>query len=84
MIYGSSFFVIGIEMTPYNCPVCSDPLIIVMLVAIFTVHLSNGFAAGDNGFEIPLYYGLMLLFLLSHGAGKISIDHLIRKNRDQK
>ncbi|MFO8000955.1 MAG: DoxX family protein [Marinilabilia sp.] len=57
--------------------IISIPLIIVMLVAIFTVHLSNGFAAADNGFEIALYYGLMLLILLTHGAGKISLDHLI-------
>jgi len=57
--------------------IISIPLIIVMLVAIFTVHLSNGFAAADNGFEIPLYYGLMLLVLLAHGAGKFSIDHFL-------
>jgi len=61
--------------------IISIPLIIVMLVAIFTVHFSNGFAASDNGFEIPLYYGLMLLVLLTHGAGKISIDYLISKKR---
>ncbi|NOR57237.1 MAG: DoxX family membrane protein, partial [Sulfurimonas sp.] len=34
----------------------SIPLIIVMIVAIVTVHLPHGFSAGDNGFEIPLYY----------------------------
>ncbi|MCF8303710.1 MAG: DoxX family protein [Bacteroidales bacterium] len=55
----------------------SIPLIIVMLVAIFTVHAGNGFAAGNNGFEIPLYYLLMLFSLLVYGSGKISIDHLI-------
>jgi len=52
----------------------SAGLMIVMVVAITTVHLSNGFSAGDNGFEIPLYYMLMLLVLFSHGAGKISLD----------
>jgi putative oxidoreductase len=55
----------------------SVPLIIVMIVAIVTVHLGNGFSAGNNGFEIPLYYGLMLLVLVSHGAGKLSLDSLI-------
>jgi len=50
-------------------------LMIVMVVAISTVHLANGFNAGDNGFEIPLYYILMLFVLFSHGAGKISLDH---------
>ncbi|PLY08161.1 MAG: DoxX family protein [Arcobacter sp.] len=57
----------------------SLPLIIIMLVAIFTVHLGNGFSAADNGFEIPLYYLLFLGIFLSHGAGKISLDNLIFK-----
>ena len=55
----------------------SIPLIIVMIVAITTVHLPNGFAAGDNGFEIPFYYMLFLLVFLSQGAGKFSLDRLI-------
>jgi len=53
----------------------SAGLMIVMAVAIGTVHLSNGFSAGDNGFEIPLYFFLMLFVLFSHGAGKFSLDH---------
>ena len=36
--------------------IVQEMLMIVMLVAIFTVHIGNGFAAGDNGFEIPFYY----------------------------
>ncbi len=55
----------------------SIPLIIVMIVAIVTVHLPHGFNAGDNGFEIPLYYMLFLLIFLSHGAGKFSLDNII-------
>lgn len=55
------------------------PLMFVMLVAITTVHLGNGFAAGSNGFEIPLYYMLMLFSLLITGAGKFSLDALIEK-----
>lgn len=54
----------------------SIPLIIVMTVAIFTVHLSHGFSAGDNGFEIPLYYIIFLLIFFSQGAGRFSLDHL--------
>jgi putative oxidoreductase len=55
------------------------PLIFVMLIAIFTVHISNGFAAGENGFEIPFYYILMLLGLVAFGSGRFSIDYLLRK-----
>jgi putative oxidoreductase len=59
--------------------IISIPLIIVMIVAIVTVHWGNGFEAGNNGFEIPLYYILMLLVILINGAGKFSIDYLIGK-----
>ncbi|MEN8146846.1 MAG: DoxX family protein [Campylobacterota bacterium] len=59
----------------------SIPLIIVMIVAIVTVHLGNGFSSGDNGFEIPLYYMLMLLVLVAHGAGKFSVDNFLYKDK---
>jgi putative oxidoreductase len=59
--------------------VISIPLIIVMLVAIFTVHAGNGFSAGDNGFEIPLYYMIMLFTILVYGPGKISVDYFTSK-----
>jgi putative oxidoreductase len=55
----------------------SLPLMVVMVVAITTVHWENGFAAGDNGFEIPLYYLLFLLLFLAFGGGKFSLDYLI-------
>jgi putative oxidoreductase len=57
----------------------SIPLIFTMIVAIVTVHLGNGFEAGDNGFEIPLYYILMLFSLFVNGAGKFSLDNLLAK-----
>ena len=59
--------------------IISIPLMITMLVAIFAVHYSNGFNAGDNGFEIPLYYLLMLFVLLINGAGKFSLDGLFSR-----
>ncbi len=57
----------------------SIPLIITMIVAIVTVHLGNGFEASNNGFEIPLYYMIMLITLLIYGSGKFSMDHLLHK-----
>jgi len=62
----------------------SFPIIIVMIVAITTVHLGNGFDAGDNGLEIPLYYILMLFSLIITGPGRISLDHLISKYINKK
>lgn len=55
----------------------SIPLMVVMVVAIVTVHLPHGFSAGNNGFEIPLYYFLFLSLFASLGAGKLSLDHLL-------
>ncbi len=55
------------------------PMMFVMVVAIFTTHISNGFAAGDNGFEIPLYYFLMLFALVVYGSGKFSLDYLLSR-----
>ena len=60
------------------------PLMFVMFVAIKTVHWQHGFAARDNGFEIPLYYMLMLLTLFIMGPGKISLDSLIDSFRKKR
>ena len=59
--------------------IISIPLIITMLVAIKTVHWENGFEAGNNGYEIPLYYILMLISLVFTGAGKVSIDYILAR-----
>jgi len=55
----------------------SIPLMITMFVAIRTVHWENGFSASDNGYEIPLYYMIMLFTLFINGSGKISVDYFI-------
>lgn len=59
--------------------IISIPLMFVMFVAIATAHWHNGFAAGNNGFEIPLYYMLMLFSLVFSGGGTVSLDELIRR-----
>lgn len=64
--------------------IISVPLMFIMVVAATTVHWSNGFAAGDNGFEIPLYYFFMLFTLLVYGSGRYSLDYLLfGKNKQQ-
>jgi putative oxidoreductase len=60
----------------------SIPLMITMIVAIVTVHLKHGFEAGNNGFEIPLYYLIMLFTLLIYGSGKYSLDYFLNKNNN--
>jgi putative oxidoreductase len=76
--------------------VASVPLIVMMLVAMFTVHLRYGFSSvntigltadgpqfGPPGYEINLLYIAGLFALIFGGAGALSIDHLLarRKNR---
>jgi len=58
-------------------------LIFVMIIAITTVHLHNGFDVNNRGFEIPLYYALMLLVLFAFGPGKYSLDYLFRKRKEK-
>lgn len=57
----------------------SVPMCVVMLVAIKTVHLENGFSCGDNGFEVPFYYLLMLFSLIVTGPGRLSVDAIIKR-----
>ncbi|MFZ0871689.1 MAG: DoxX family protein [Rhodanobacter sp.] len=68
-------------------PVATLPMIIVLLVAIFTVHLPNGFSSikllsydsmgahfGQPGYETDLLYLAGLLALCVGGAGPLSVD----------
>ncbi|VAW77602.1 FIG035246: DoxX family protein [hydrothermal vent metagenome] len=57
----------------------SASLIILTIVAIFAVHAGNGYNVGDNGYKLPLIYLVMFVPLLFSGAGKLSIDALIKK-----
>ncbi|MGH7346704.1 MAG: DoxX family protein [Candidatus Rokuibacteriota bacterium] len=49
-------------------------LVIDMAVAIFKVHLVNGFFASKNGFELPLALGVMALVIVLTGPGSVSVD----------
>jgi putative oxidoreductase len=52
----------------------------VMVGAIFFVHAPNGFSVANNGIEIPLYYLLFLMLVISYGAGKYSLDRVLFKD----
>ena len=75
----ASFEIIGVLLLTLGLftRFISLPLMVILMVAIVTVHLSNGFASANNGFEIPLYYLLFLGVLATHGAGKFSLDKLM-------
>ncbi len=71
-------------------PIVSIPLAIVMLVALFTIHLPFGFSSiklmgitesgpqfGTPGYEVNLLYLAGLLTLVLGGAGPLSIDNML-------
>ncbi len=74
-LLGSIALVIGLG-TRY----AAISLLILDLVAWASVHAANGYNVCDNGYKLPLIYLLMLLPIIFSGAGKFSLDHLI-KNR---
>jgi putative oxidoreductase len=49
-----------------------------LLVGLLAVHWPNGFSARENGYEIPLYYVLLLCHLAVLGPGRWSLDNWIR------
>jgi putative oxidoreductase len=75
-------------------PVATVPMIIVLLVAIFTVHLPNGFSSiklmsydaagahfGQPGYETDLLYIAALLALCVGGAGPLSLEGYLKGRR---
>ena len=49
----------------------------VMMVAVFVVHLGNGFFWTAGGFEYPLLWGVAALFFVLRGGGRASLDAVI-------
>ncbi|WP_394832626.1 DoxX family protein [Pendulispora rubella] len=76
----------------YAIPLASLPMAVVMLVAIFTVHLPYGFSAiklqsvtaagahfGEPGYETNLLYLAALAALVLGGEGPLSITGWLRR-----
>ncbi len=85
-IFGGLFIFLGAFV-----PLATIPMAAVLLVAIFTVHLPNGFSSiklqsfdaagahfGQPGYETDLLYLAGLIALCFGGAGPLSIDGLLR------
>ncbi len=70
--FGGLALVIGLLVRP-----ASAVLAITMLVAIFSVHIGNGFFMADNGYEFALALLAATLALLIEGAGRLSLDKRI-------
>jgi putative oxidoreductase len=75
-------------------PIAAVPMIAVLLVAILTVHLPNGFSSikllsydaagahfGQPGYETDLLYLAALVALCLGGAGPLSVDGRLSRRR---
>ena len=75
-------------------PVVSLPMIVVLAVAIFTVHLSNGFPSiklqsvdaqgahfGQPGYETDLLYLAGIIALVLGGPGMASVDGVLLRRK---
>lgn len=88
-ILGGAAMLLGIWVT-----VASIPMAIILLVAIFTVHLPYGFSSiklmavtaagaqfGPPGYECDLLYLACLAALVIGGSGPLSVDGFLRSRR---
>lgn len=55
-------------------PIGPALMIVVMIVAMITVHVRNGFFVANNGIEVPLLYATAALGLVFTGFGRLSLD----------
>ena len=89
-LFGGIAIILGAFVT-----LVSIPLIITMFVAMFTVHLPYGFSSiktigltpsgpefGAPGYEVNLLYIAGLLTLMLIGAGRLSIDRMMKRRKD--
>jgi putative oxidoreductase len=73
-------------------PLVGVPMIVVLLVAIVTVHIPNGFSSikllsvdatgahfGQPGYETDLLYLAALVALMLGGPGRFALDRLVRR-----
>jgi putative oxidoreductase len=55
-------------------PIGAAAVLSAMLVAMFSVHVKNGFFAAGNGIELPFLYSVAALGIALTGGGAISLD----------
>jgi putative oxidoreductase len=78
VVAGLAEFVGGILIAVgFLTPLAAVALILTMAVAVFTVHLKNGFFSMNGGYEFNLALAGMALTLLITGAGALSLDAVL-------
>lgn len=64
-------------LTGFGTRLATVPLIITMVVALFTIHASDPFAKQ----ELVIHYLLAYVVLFFTGSGKYSVDYLLQRQR---
>ena len=67
--FGGLFLALGLLTRPVAVAIA-----IMMAVAVFRVHLGNGFFWNAGGYEYPLMWGLLALGFALRGGGAYSLD----------
>ncbi len=72
--FGGILIMIGLWTRP-----AAALVFVVMMVAVFKVHLGNGFFWTKGGYEYPLLWGIVALGLVFGGSGRQSVDEKLGK-----
>ncbi|MFT5294730.1 MAG: putative oxidoreductase [Colwellia sp.] len=72
--FGGIALLIGLMVRP-----AALLLAVTMLVAIYSVHFVNGLFMSANGYEFALALLAISVSLVISGAGKFSVDNLLKK-----
>lgn len=70
--FGGLFLAIGFLTRP-----AAVGVFILMMVAVFMVHLPNGFFWPQGGYEYPLFWGLVALAIVFRGGSNLSVDRAL-------
>ena len=73
--FGGLFILLGLLTRP-----AALALSFTMVVAIFSVHFTNGLFMSNNGYEFGLALLAACVSLAFSGAGKLAVDNVLIKN----
>ncbi len=74
--FGGLLILIGLFTRPVAFLLCGE-----MAVAYFKSHFPQGFWPIKNGGEMAVVYCFIFLYLMTSGAGPLSVDRIVRKQK---
>ncbi len=67
--FGGLMLALGLLTRP-----AASAIAVLMAVAMFAVHLGNGFFWNNGGYEYPMFWGLVAFAFALRGGGEMSLD----------